>query len=542
MAYIPVQSVIVTQDDPSKLQASITGTVTIRNLPSVSGQVGASILGTVPVTQVTDPWRVTQNGSVATVIIGGSVSASFTPPANQSVSGTVGASIIGHAPVVIVGGSVAVSIAPPANQSVSGTVQSEQIGTRITSVISSNPSSMLVGASIIGLPPVNVTNFPAVQAVAPNNSSVFSLQPAGSVLAVSGSFTPPANQSVSGTVQADIRGSVAVAIISGSVAVATGNSSVQVLNFPTNTSVSGAVSISNFPTNQNVSGSVVAFQGTSPWLTVPTSGSIIANQGGTVITSVVNIVPSSMIVGASIFGQVPVFNIGGVSSVFSAGGISSVTQAGAWTHSVVGSVTAYQGAVPWVMNFQNSSIIAINAGSVVALSQGSVITVLQSPSIVGTYSEDAAHTTADRGLFVLGVRNDAVASFASANLEYSPMGTDSAGRSVTKPFAPEEARVEGYNSVVSGSVTTLVGAGGAGLRNYITDIILANTGATTALVTFRSGGGTSVLGYGIAPAGGGSNMLGFATPMRTLANETFDFQVVPSSSVIYAKVSGYKGP
>lgn len=208
--------------------------------------------------------------------------------------------------------------------------------------------------------------------------------------------------------------------------------------------------------------------------------------------------------------------------------------------------------------WQNSSIIAINAGSVVALSQGSVITVWkdssvlavpvgsvitvwQSPSIVGTYAEDAGHTTADKGVFVLAVRNDAVASFTSANLDYNPIGVDSAGRSVTKPFAPEESRIEGYNSVVSTSVTTLIAAAGTGLRNYITDIQLANTGATTTLVTFRSGGGTSVLGYTIAPTGGGSNIT-FQTPMRTLPNETFDFQPTSASSILFVTVKGFKAP
>jgi len=268
-----------------------------------------------------------------------------------------------------------------------------------------------------------------------------------------------------------------------------------------NPSISGTVNIGT------QSGSIVAFQGTVPW---NIAGSVAAFQAGTQITSV--------------SGQVTV-----VSSL--AGGIFPVS----------GSVAAVITNTPTVTpNF--SSIIAINAGSVVALSQGSVITVLQAPSIVGTYAEDATHTSADKGIFTLGVRNDAVASFTSANLEYNPVAVDSAGRTLTKPFGAEESRVEGYNSVVSTSVTTLVAAAGAGLKNYITDIVIANTGATTTLITFRSGGGTSVLGYGIAPTGGGSNMLGFATPMRTLANETFDFQATSASSILYVKVSGYKAP
>jgi hypothetical protein len=95
--------------------------------------------------------------------------------------------------------------------------------------------------------------------------------------------------------------------------------------------------------------------------------------------------------------------------------------------------------------------------------------------------------------------------------------------------------------LVSTSVTTLVAAAGTGLRNYITDIMVANTGATTTLITFKDGAG-SVLGYTIAPTAGGSNMIGFATPMRTGANATFDFQPTSASSILFATVKGFKAP
>lgn len=309
------------------------------------------------------------------------------------------------------------------------------------------------------------------------------------------------------------------------------------------------------------SGSVVAFQGTSPWIT---RGSV----SGTVGASVVGHAPVVIVGGSvaasftppanqSVSGTVGASIIGTVPVTFVNSSISGTVNVGNFptNQNVSGSVVAVQGTTPWLIgsvygNISGSVAATITnanvnvSGSVVGFQGGTwaVNATLVAPSIVGTYSEDATHTTADKGLFVLGVRNDAVASFASANLEYGPMGTDAAGRALTKPFAPEESRVEGYNSVVSTSVTTLVAAAGAGLRNYITDIVLANTGTATTLVTFRSGGGTSVLGYGIAPTGGGSNMIGFATPIRTLANETFDIQATTSTSVLYATVKGFKAP
>lgn len=446
MAYIPeLASVVAFQSDPTKFltHSSVSGVVNVGN------QVGS-----------VNAWLQSSNASVITV---------GSPVANQSVSGTVGSSVLGHAPVVIVGGSILTSATP--NQSVSGTVQAQ--------LLSTDASIITVGGAGV------------------------------------------ANQSVSGTVGASIIGLT-------------------------------PVSISNV--NLNVGGSVVTF------------------QAGTQITSLVSTIPSSVIVGASIFGALPPVTIaGGIQSVALAGantvsvvgqvgaslvGTAPVTQAGTWSTSVMtnvitsiatagqvmGSVATLQGTNPWIVNFQNSSIIAINAGSVITINPGSIITVFQAPSIVGTYAEDSAHTTADKGFFVMGVRNDTVASFAGSNGEYNPFAHDSAGRVLSKPFAPEQAMVEGYNSVVSTSVTTLVAAAGAGLRNYITDIIVANTGATTTLLTFRSGGGASVLGYTIAPAGGGSNVIGMNFPLRTLANQTFDFQPTSASSIIYVTVKGFKAP
>lgn len=171
---------------------------------------------------------------------------------------------------------------------------------------------------------------------------------------------------------------------------------------------------------------------------------------------------------------------------------------------------------------------------------GSVITVWSSPSIVGTYAEDAGHTDGDRGLLQLGVRNDNVASFTSANLDYTPQGLDSAGRVIVKA-APEEARISGYGSVSGTSVTTAIAAAGTGLRNYITNVEVANTGSVATLVTFQDGA-ASVIGFTIAPANGGSNIPTPLMPMRTGANATFDFKAATASSTLYVTARGYKAP
>ena len=312
----------------------------------------------------------------------------------------------------------------------------------------------------------------------------------------------------------------------------------------------------------NPDGSINASIIGSPGITV--TGSVVSLNTGSIISvsqgSVITVWQNSSVLAVPVGSVITVLQSSSIIAI-ATGSVATIptgNQSVSGAINVSGSVLLGSSNASIISYLQNSSIIAINAGSVVALSQGSVITVLQSssilaipvgsvitvwttPSIVGTYAEDTAFTNADKGLLAMGVRNDAVASFAGSNLEYTPHGLDSAGRFVTKPFSPEESRIEGYNSVVSTSVTTLVGAAGAGLKNYITDIQVANTGATTTLVTFRSGGGTSVLGYTIAPTGGGSNIT-LQTPMRTLANETFDFQPTSASSILFVTVKGFKAP
>lgn len=313
-----------------------------------------------------------------------------------------------------------------------------------------------------------------------------------------------------------------------------------------------------------INSSVTALQGTNPWFVQLTSGSVITT-GGNSSVQVVGTLPPTSVSGVGTFNINPIGN-GSVIAVLTNSSVTALQGTNPWiignsSVQVVGAIppTSVSGVGLFNVNhIGNGSILVLVPGSVATVSSpasvsgvgvfsnnhignGSIITVFSIPSIVGTYAEDAPSADGDKGLFVLGIRNDTVSSLVSADKDYGALTSDSAGRVLVKPFAAEEARVEGYNSVVSTSVTTLVAAAGTGLKNYITDIMIANTGATTALITFKDGAG-SILGYTIAPTGGGSNVIGMNMPMKTGANATFDFQPATASSVIYATVKGYKAP
>jgi len=263
------------------------------------------------------------------------------------------------------------------------------------------------------------------------------------------------------------------------------------------------------------------------------TGSIAAIQSGTQITSIVSSIPSSVLVGASIFGQLPA----GTAPI---GSVATLQGTNPWVivGSVygAGSVVAFQGGVPWantnvgsVITTQIGSVITIQVGSVITTQTGSVITVIQAASIAGTYAEDAAHTTTSNGLFVLGVRNDAQTSITSTDNDYSPLAVGPTG-GVIAHDAPITQWIQGTGDlrVVLGASVTVIAAQGASIFTYIREIQVANMGSASVLVTFAGGLG-SILGYTIAPAGGGSN---FITRLKTGANSAFSASINGTASVL----------
>lgn len=434
---------------------------------SIFGQLpgGTAVVGSIAALQGTNPWIITGSiqGGAGTQYIEDDVVPSVTGTAvmfraNQSssvmdvvspsaplpvigsVSGTVGASIIGLTPVAVtntpsVSGTVLIG---NTNVNVSGSVVA-------SGIVSINPASVsgTIGASIIGLPPVKLSDGTETLDFYEEN------QIDASVIGVAMMFKSNISSSIISVVTPSTPLPI-IGSVSGSVGI-TGNPS-----------ISGTVNIGVIP------GSIIAYQGTSPWAI----SSIYGNISGSVVATI--------------------------------SGTPNVNTAG--------SVIAFQGTNPWVTG-----------------------------SIVGTYAEDAGHTAADKGLFVFGVRNDAIASFVSANLDYSPIGVDSAGRNLIKPFVSEDGAIISYvGSVVSTSVT-LVRASAVGLRNYITDYWVANTGSVATLITFQDGS-TSILGRTIAPAGGGSNSQGIAIPLKTAPAQDLAFVAGTSTSVLHMTIKGYQAP
>lgn len=195
-----------------------------------------------------------------------------------------------------------------------------------------------------------------------------------------------------------------------------------------------------------------------------------------------------------------------------------------------GSVVAFQGTSPWIETFSNSSILAVPVGSIISVFQNA-------PSIVGTYVEDAPSSSGDKGIFLLNARNDTLASVSSNDGDYTQLTVGPSGEGIVAN-APITKWVSGTTSVLNQFGTSMISiaAQGTSIFTYITSGQVANMSGNSVLVTF-SGATSSIIGYTIAPAGGGSNMY-FPNAWKSNANGAVTASVSGTSSV-YISLQGF---
>lgn len=158
---------------------------------------------------------------------------------------------------------------------------------------------------------------------------------------------------------------------------------------------------------------------------------------------------------------------------------------------------------------------------------------------------DVAHDAADSGNPVK-VGAKAIAALSGATLVSAADRTDAQsdldGAIIVRDGYALGDGVQGAASVTDTTATSVISAPGANVYLYITDIQVANTGATAVLVTFQldPAGTPSTLAYTIAPAGGGSN-IHFGKPLKvTTANKAFGFTAGGSTTTLYVSAQGYK--
>lgn len=510
-------------------------TSVVNTIPS-SMMVGASVFGTVPVTQVTSPWVInvpspstiayqlagsimavsatvnTGNSSVqllgsqavigSVAVLQGTDPWKVNVPTPSYISYQLAGSVMavaatvntGNSSVQLLGGVAVIgSIATLqgtnpwlVNDVGSVLVALKSTAASVITVIQSGNSSITGTMSVIGTVPVTQASG--------WTTSLVSTVPSSVMVSASIFGTVPVTQTTSPWVINMPSPSVIAYQLAGSVmavntTVTTGPSSVQLLS----TSASIATLINNQLTGvssvqlmagTNNAGSITAIQGTNPW--VISNPSVTAFQGGTWATSVVG-----------------ALNISG--SVLIQGGSNSII-----TAPQPASVLAFQGTLPWVMQ-----------------------------SIVGTYQEDSPHTSTDRGLFMLHVRNDTLSSVTSTDGDYSTNAVGPSGETVVAN-SPITKWVSGATSVMYGTSVQVLAAPGTSIFTYITGIHVMNESANISRVTITQGLGrvpASMMTWAVAPASGGSNM-NFPNPLKTVDNVGISASISGISSV-FVTITGF---
>lgn len=496
MAFIPESnSVVAFQSRPSSLL------------------VGASIMGLTPVAPT--PASVFVVNPVSTL------SVNITPVANQSVSGTVNifpASVFVVNPV----STLAIDISPVENQSVSGVVGASIIG---NIYYADNVNGVATSATVdkLGVLNRNTILFNANgswerqrQVENGTNSNGTGITAVGVIAQYDDAAPTAITENQFGNVRMSSTRALHVSLEE-----VNGRASIVTSPNPASVFVVSPVQAELVSTNASIitvgGGSIVAVQGTTPWqVNVPTPSYITYQAAGSVMavrtdnSSVVAVLSRS-------------------------------------------SVTALQGTNPWMVNMPSPSTIAYQlAGSVMAvggvLAPSSVSGVglfnvnhvgNGSVVVVGTYTEDQTHTTGDRGLFMLHVRNDTLSSVTSADNEYSTNAVGPAGETIVAN-APITAWWQADTSIMANVSVQAVAPKGASIFTYVTGVQVVNTSPNNAYITFTGGfgGKSSVLGYVPAPTTGGA-VFTLPNAWKTGANSGVSASVSSAAASVFISLQGF---
>lgn len=156
---------------------------------------------------------------------------------------------------------------------------------------------------------------------------------------------------------------------------------------------------------------------------------------------------------------------------------------------------------------------------------------------------DAAHDAAVAGNPVLvGFEARTNNGAAVANGDAVRAQADINGKQVILPYSIPELSISGATAAMTGTGdTSVIASPGAGLRNYITHILVTNSHATVGtVVEIKSA--TTVLYRGYAAPVGGGFAIHFPTPLRCAANEALNAANITTGSNTYVSASGFSAP
>jgi len=118
---------------------------------------------------------------------------------------------------------------------------------------------------------------------------------------------------------------------------------------------------------------------------------------------------------------------------------------------------------------------------------------------------------------------------------------DLVGKQIVLPYANPENFVMGTTAAITDTTSTsTIAAQGAGVRTYITSILVTNSHATVGTFV-KILDGSTIIWEGYAAAVGGGFSQSFPVPLRCTANTAVNTQCVTTGANVIASIAGYKG-
>lgn len=164
--------------------------------------------------------------------------------------------------------------------------------------------------------------------------------------------------------------------------------------------------------------------------------------------------------------------------------------------------------------------------------------------VVGNTAHDGAVSTDAPIMHAAEARSTERAAVASADV--ARLVCDLVGKLITLPYANPENFLSGKTAAMTGTADTAVlAAAGAGVRNYVTSLIIVNDHATVGTEVVIKDGTTELLRVYVpalnGTAGPNTVTITLPVPLRGTANTAINAANVTTGSNTYVAAIGYKG-
>ncbi len=186
----------------------------------------------------------------------------------------------------------------------------------------------------------------------------------------------------------------------------------------------------------------------------------------------------------------------------------------------------------------NTGVVAIDGGSV-SISGTSSITPGVSAANLGK-AEDAVAASGDTGIANLGVRVPATpAAQTSAAGDYGMLAVDAEGKLIASQYSATDHYWQSTALTLSTTTSTAVkAAAAAGVRNYLTDIDIANTSATGVRVDVLDGA-TVIASFWSPPTSHVQHS--YSIPKKGTAATAMNVQLSAAVTDVRVSANGYIG-